>query len=420
MHLQMLCFARFIYCDFYSQSSKIIGSFYFTRMSTSVKLVSKVIVNIENEGQKRVSHTNIDDNTAPEAKIIKVDSERIKRKPYAIMLGYLGKDYYGMQRNPGMKTIEEDLINSLFRANLITQEAFDCIQTINFQRAARTDKGVSACRQIVSLKLPEPINIKQLNYYLPEEIRIFGAKRVTKGFNSKNKCDARTYLYIIPTYAFVQNSFISNDDFTDEQKIENLSIINGKPCTEYRISEEKLDTLKRIMKLFEGSHNFHNFTYKVKPLDPSARRYIIEFSISDVFLNDNVEFAVLKIKGQSFMLHQIRKMVGLVIGILRSMVSEDVMQEVFQLNKFEIPMAPSLGLVLNYVHYDNYNKRYGNDGMHEKLEWKECEAEVDEFFKNSILNYIIKTELSEKQILNWIMNVEENYTFKIEEKAKSN
>lgn len=56
-------------------------------------------------------------------------------------------------RNFGRKTIEEDLMTALFKSNLITQEAFDQPQTMQFQRAARTDKGVSAVRQIVSLKM---------------------------------------------------------------------------------------------------------------------------------------------------------------------------------------------------------------------------------------------------------------------------
>lgn len=56
-------------------------------------------------------------------------------------------------RNPFSKTIEEDLCKALLKTNLITQEAYDQMQTIHFQRAARTDKGVSAVRQVVSLKL---------------------------------------------------------------------------------------------------------------------------------------------------------------------------------------------------------------------------------------------------------------------------
>lgn len=64
-------------------------------------------------------------------------------------------------RNPHSRTIEEDLIAALLKAELITQEAFDQIQNIQFQRAARTDKGVSAVRQIVSLKLRELHSVTQ-------------------------------------------------------------------------------------------------------------------------------------------------------------------------------------------------------------------------------------------------------------------
>lgn len=44
-------------------------------------------------------------------------------------------------------------MTAMFKANLITQESFDQAQAMQFQRAARTDKGVSAIRQIVSLKM---------------------------------------------------------------------------------------------------------------------------------------------------------------------------------------------------------------------------------------------------------------------------
>lgn len=52
-----------------------------------------------------------------------------------------------------MPTIEEELFKALLGANFMTQQAFEQVQTIQFQRAARTDKGVSAARQVVSLKL---------------------------------------------------------------------------------------------------------------------------------------------------------------------------------------------------------------------------------------------------------------------------
>lgn len=118
-----------------------------TQVDSAVHESQEIIADIK----KRVQ---VDDNEEILAKKPKVEGEaRIKKRNFAMMLGYLGKNYYGMQRNPGMDTVEESLINALLKADLINSEAFDVIQTIQFQRAARTDKGVSAARQVVSLKL---------------------------------------------------------------------------------------------------------------------------------------------------------------------------------------------------------------------------------------------------------------------------
>ena len=42
-----------------------------------------------------------------------------------------------------------------------------------------------------------------------------------------------------------------------------------------------------------------------------------------------VEFVILRVKGQSFMIHQIRKMIGLVIAIVRGFTPEDTLMEAF-------------------------------------------------------------------------------------------
>lgn len=64
-----------------------------------------------------------------------------------------------------------------------------------------------------------------------------------------------------------------------------------------------------------------------------------------------MEFAVLEIKGQSFMLHQIRKMVAFVVAVARNIVSQEMINEAFKMDKFEIPLAPSLGLCLHHVRH---------------------------------------------------------------------
>ena len=76
-----------------------------------------------------------------------------KAKKVAVMLSFVGKEYLGMQRNPGFKTIEEDLMKAFKEAGTISEEWYENLQKAHFQRASRTDKGVSAARMVVSLKM---------------------------------------------------------------------------------------------------------------------------------------------------------------------------------------------------------------------------------------------------------------------------
>lgn len=79
--------------------------------------------------------------------------DRVKKRKYCLLMGYAGANYFGMQRNPEVNTIEEVLLTAMLKQKWINDEGFNQPQMVHFQRAARTDKGVSATRQCVSLKL---------------------------------------------------------------------------------------------------------------------------------------------------------------------------------------------------------------------------------------------------------------------------
>ncbi|XP_022815592.1 tRNA pseudouridine synthase A isoform X2 [Spodoptera litura] len=308
--------------------------------------------------------------------------ERIKRKKMALVLGYCGVDYYGMQRNPGVRTIEEDLLKALMEAKYITEDDFNNQQNTQFQRSSRTDKGVSAARQVVSLKLPLEVDINEINKRLPDCIKVFGIKRVTNKFNSKSKCNARTYSYTLPTYVF-EPSLV-----TDEER------------KQYRISEDKKEQVGKVLEVYKGTKSYHNFTEKKHHQDPSSLRYMMGFTLDRVFVDSEMEFAVLLVKGQSFMLHQIRKMVGLAIAVLRGHTDNSILEKAFGKEKVMIPTAPGLGLVLDTVHYDRYDNKFKDS--HDSLTWTSEEEEIQKFKHEHIYPVIVKGEVENNSMALWL------------------
>uniref|UniRef100_A0A8D8BP92 Pseudouridylate synthase 1 homolog n=2 Tax=Culex pipiens TaxID=7175 RepID=A0A8D8BP92_CULPI len=312
-------------------------------------------------------------------------ASRVKKRKCIILMGYSGVNYFGMQRNPGTKTIEEELLVAMLKNEWISDEAFKQPQQIQFQRAARTDKGVSAATQVVSIKLPENLDIAGLNKDLPEQIRVFAVKRVTKGFNSKSNCDARTYTYTLPTVAFAAHG--------EEVSVET-----------YRAPEDRIQKVQETLKLFEGTKNFHNFTSRKEFIDPSVKRFIMSFECEAPFVPEGttVEFATIKIKGQSFMLHQIRKMVGLTLAVVRGLTPPETITKAFEETRYGVPTAPGLGLVLSRIHYEKYNVRYGADGCHETLDFEQEQDQIQSFFREHIASTIVKTELAQRSMVEWL------------------
>lgn len=84
-------------------------------------------------------------------------------------------------------------------------------------------------------------------------------------------------------------------------------------------------------------------------MDPRAKRYIMSFVADEPFVVNGMEFITLKIKGQSFMLHQIRKMVAMTVAVIRNIVTKDTFDIAFDESRYDISIAPSLGLMLNIV-----------------------------------------------------------------------
>lgn len=270
---------------------------------------------------------------------------------------------------------------------MIPEEQYVRPQLMYFQRAARTDKSVSAIRQIVSMKLRESIldNLSSLNQKLPSDIRVMGAKRVIATFDAKNHCDARTYSYLMPSFTLAPANVEVNESYT--------------------VDKATLKSFNDVLQGYVGTHVFHNFTHGKGFKEDSASRVIRFIYCSEPFYPSNqkeLEFVVVRVKGQSFMIHQIRKMIGLAVAIVKGYASEDHLRRAFEEKFMDVPKAPGLGLMLEEVHFDRYNRKYGGDGHHEPIEWEAQNDEIEKFKDAFVYSAVVEAELKEKSMLSWL------------------
>ncbi|XP_071552121.1 pseudouridylate synthase 1 homolog isoform X2 [Panulirus ornatus] len=347
---------------------------------------NNVILILRGLSMKQVSQPDV---MEAQVKHIKLDpvpdlsTPAVQRRKFALLLSFCGKGYHGMQKNEYFRSIENDLLGAMLAANLITEEEYKIPQLFYFQRVSRTDKGVSAARLLVSASLPGNVpNMKEeISKHLCDQIRVMATYRTTRAFNCKLWCDSRTYSYLCPTFAFAPFTEITREG--------------------YRMTPEVLKEVRRLLNMYKGTHNFHNFTSQI-PQEARAIRNIIDIDCGKPFISDSLEWITIRIRGQSFVLHQIRKMIGLIMAISRGLADANFITEALTENYVNLPIAPALGLVLEEQHFDYYNKKFGSDGIHEPLKWDKSEKSIQKFREQYISASIVNTEIQEKSMLKWL------------------
>ncbi|QID88229.1 tRNA pseudouridine synthase 1 [Saccharomyces pastorianus] len=380
---------------------------------------------------------------------------RLPKRKVAVMVGYCGTGYHGMQYNPPNPTIEAALFKGFVDAGAISRDNSNDLKKNGFMRAARTDKGVHAGGNLISLKMIiEDPEIKQkINDNLPEGIRVWDIERVNKAFDCRKMCSSRWYEYLLPTYSLIgpkPSSILYRDiaeskielpgvldedleskefweefkkdadeKFTPEeieailayvppardefdlneklyQKVKKYKQLENTHRRKYRISDAKLAKFRAATEQYLGAHNFHNFTLGKDFKEPSAIRFMKEITVSDPFVigEAQTEWVSIKIHGQSFMLHQIRKMISMATLITRCGCPVERISQAYGQQKINVPKAPALGLLLEAPVFEGYNKRLEQFG-YKAIDFSKYKEEVDKFKMKNIYDKIYKEEVDE-------------------------
>ncbi|XP_022110224.1 tRNA pseudouridine(38/39) synthase-like [Acanthaster planci] len=266
------------------------------------------------------------------------DFSKYNTRHVALRIAYLGWDYQGFasQENTD-KTIEAELFEALTKTRLIQSR-----DTANYSRCGRTDKGVSAFGQVISIDLRsnllEGLGVIQtpggkacerpgdktkeieythiLNRVLPETIRCLAWTPVDPGFDARFSTLHRTYKYFFPR------------------------------------GDLDIQVMQEAAQKLVGDHDFRNFCkMDVGNGVVNFCRTIISIDIAP--LDDSeagYQMYELTVTGQAFLYHQVRCMVAILFLIGQHKENSEIIDRFLDIKaqpcKPQYSMASEYPLVL--------------------------------------------------------------------------
>lgn len=246
----------------------------------------------------------------------------------ALRFAYLGWNFSGLafQFEPTpLPTIEQEILNALAMAKLIPSPELD---SCDFSRCGRTDKGVSAMNQVISLNIRSSLSDEEqklrenddkeipyltiLNSLLPADIRMTAvAMRPPPKFDARFSCDYRHYRYL------------------------------------FKKADLDIDLMNEGAAKYVGPHDFRNFC----KIDGSKQITNYGRTIhSAKIIPYKDDFYCLDLKGTAFLWHQVRCMMAVLFLIGQKLEKPQIIDELMDIDKYPnrpiYEMANDVPLVL--------------------------------------------------------------------------
>ena len=106
---------------------------------------------------------------------------------YRLTVAYDGTDFHGWAAQPGLRTVAGELARALE------------VDPRELTVAGRTDTGVHAEANVVSLAAPRLLPLRALNRRLPPDLAVVEGAAAADGFDARRDARARSYAYRITT-----------------------------------------------------------------------------------------------------------------------------------------------------------------------------------------------------------------------------
>ena len=243
---------------------------------------------------------------------------------WALLLQYDGTDFAGSQWQPSQPTVQGELQSAL---NSLTGE------TITASFAGRTDAGVHAAGQVASFVCDGPRAtlsarrwVRGLNHFLPDSIAIQDAAQVPIDWDPRRDALARTYEYRLRLSK-------------QRQPLWQRHAWIVPPPFDLEAAQSAINALLSLRDVA---------AFTPPTTERSTKRRLTEASLSA-----RGKDITLCVRADSFLQHQVRRMVGAIVEVARGRIdSADFSESLETATPGSMgPTAPAAGLYLAGVAY---------------------------------------------------------------------
>lgn len=240
---------------------------------------------------------------------------------YLIDFSYSGANFSGYQKQPGKRTVQDEIEKVLSRINN---------NSVKLTSSGRTDALVNAIHQKAHFDLDKKIGAYKLkgalNSYLPDDIYVNSVTKVDNLFHARYMVKSKTYEYLINTGDY--NPLLRTHVY--------------QYCKPLNIRK-----MKKAVKYFIGKHDFTTFVSAEDKKEDKVRE------IYDASVDEKDGIIKITFKGSGFLKYQVRNMVGTLIKIGEEKVLPDIILSLLEKKdrKCAFLCAPAQGLTLTDVKY---------------------------------------------------------------------
>ncbi|XP_046468687.1 tRNA pseudouridine(38/39) synthase [Neodiprion pinetum] len=250
------------------------------------------------------------------------DFSKSHKRHILLKFYYLGWDYQGFAtQEDTINTIEQHVFAALKKSCLIQNR-----EDSNYHRCGRTDKGVSAFSQVISLDVRSKLSqenknnlqeelpyCKILNRLLPQNIRCVCWSPAAADFSARFNCKQRQYKYFFPRG--------------------NLNINDMNTAVRYTIGTHDFRNICK-MDVANGVVSF------VRAI--SAAEISLYSKDSEQVETSGYDMCQLTLTGQAFLWHQIRCLMGILLLVGQGKEKPEVILELLNVEKY--PRKPQYSM----------------------------------------------------------------------------